>query len=131
MDRLVKKLQLLLAILLGAFVIASCAADDGQETAVELPAEPMKPAASQVAPMIENQAPGSIPENIAAPSEVPATVPAAEDDLAPTAAATLAPLPVIGPAPSWENDTWINTDAPLPLEDLRGKVVLLEFWTFG
>ncbi len=39
-------------------------------------------------------------------------------------------LPVIGPAPSWQNDVWINSEA-LPLEDLRGKVVLLEFWTFG
>jgi hypothetical protein len=26
---------------------------------------------------------------------------------------------------------WINTSQPLSLEKLRGKVVLLEFWTFG
>lgn len=26
---------------------------------------------------------------------------------------------------------WINTDQPLRIKDLRGKVVLLEFWTFG
>jgi hypothetical protein len=39
-------------------------------------------------------------------------------------------LPVVGPAPAWQNDVWINSEA-LPLEDLRGKVVLLEFWTFG
>jgi hypothetical protein len=25
---------------------------------------------------------------------------------------------------------WINTDRPLSMRDLRGKVVLLEFWTF-
>jgi hypothetical protein len=25
---------------------------------------------------------------------------------------------------------WLNTSRPLSLEDLRGKVVLLEFWTF-
>jgi hypothetical protein len=25
---------------------------------------------------------------------------------------------------------WINTPHPLRMEDLRGKVVLLEFWTY-
>jgi hypothetical protein len=26
---------------------------------------------------------------------------------------------------------WINTARPLVLKELRGKIVLLEFWTFG
>lgn len=34
------------------------------------------------------------------------------------------------PAPELANTTWINS-APLRLEELRGKVVLLEFWTYG
>ena len=25
---------------------------------------------------------------------------------------------------------WVNTDRPLSLKDLRGKLVLLDFWTF-
>jgi thiol-disulfide isomerase/thioredoxin len=33
-------------------------------------------------------------------------------------------------APEFTNATWINS-APLRLTDLRGKVVLVEFWTFG
>jgi len=36
-----------------------------------------------------------------------------------------------GPAPEPNNETWLNTDQPLRLENLRGKVVLLEMWTFG
>lgn len=35
-----------------------------------------------------------------------------------------------GPAPELTNTTWINTSTPLRFADLRGKVVLLEMWTF-
>ncbi len=40
-------------------------------------------------------------------------------------------LPNLGPAPEWTNEVWLNTDQPLRLVDLKGKVVLLEMWTFG
>ena len=61
-----------------------------------------------------------------------AAVQTAEPEPTRTLKPTEAPaLPVIGPAPAWENEVWINSDGPLPLEALRGKVVLLEFWTFG
>jgi thiol-disulfide isomerase/thioredoxin len=36
-----------------------------------------------------------------------------------------------GPAPEIANETWINSEGPLTLASQRGKVVLLEFWTFG
>jgi hypothetical protein len=36
-----------------------------------------------------------------------------------------------GPAPEWDNDIWLNTEVPLRLADLRGKVVLIEMWSFG
>lgn len=36
-----------------------------------------------------------------------------------------------GPAPEIENEIWLNTEKPLPLSSQQGKVVLLEFWTFG
>ena len=42
-----------------------------------------------------------------------------------------APASLVGKqAPEWTNDTWINSE-PLRLKDLRGKVVLIEFWTYG
>lgn len=41
------------------------------------------------------------------------------------------PLPDLGPAPELTTDTWLNTDRPLRLADLRGRVVLVEMWTFG
>ena len=34
------------------------------------------------------------------------------------------------PAPELADTTWINS-APLKLKELRGRVVLLEFWTYG
>jgi thiol-disulfide isomerase/thioredoxin len=39
-------------------------------------------------------------------------------------------LPDRGVAPELTNTVWLNTPAPLHLADLRGKVVLLEMWTF-
>jgi len=43
----------------------------------------------------------------------------------------LASLPDLGPAPELTNDTWLNVPSPLRLADLRGKVVIVEMWTFG
>lgn len=40
-------------------------------------------------------------------------------------------LPDLGPAPDITNELWLNSDQPLNLAALRGKVVLVEFWTFG
>ena len=34
------------------------------------------------------------------------------------------------PAPAIAGQTWINSP-PLTLQDLRGRVVLVEFWTYG
>ncbi len=42
-------------------------------------------------------------------------------------------LPVLGRAPDFTgNDSWLNTraDRPLTLHELRGKVVLVDFWTY-
>ena len=42
-----------------------------------------------------------------------------------------ASLPDLGLAPELTNEIWLNVDAPLRLADLRGKVVIVEMWTFG
>ncbi|MGH7527862.1 MAG: redoxin domain-containing protein [Gemmatimonadales bacterium] len=34
------------------------------------------------------------------------------------------------PAPAWDNTSWLNAEAPLRLDQLRGRVVLLKFWVF-
>ena len=47
-----------------------------------------------------------------------------EDDPAPK-------LANLGVAPELTNQVWLNSDEVLRLADLRGKVVLLEMWTFG
>ncbi len=52
-------------------------------------------------------------------------------------APTYDPIPLtvelqdLGAAPEITNDTWINADAPVRLANLQGKVVVVEFWTFG
>lgn len=65
----------------------------------------------------------------------PATAPTAageETTVPPTATPFPAPaLPDLGPAPDITNEIWLNTDQPLNLDALRGRVVLVEFWTFG
>ena len=37
----------------------------------------------------------------------------------------------LGPAPELTNEVWLNTEMPLRLEELRGKVVLIDMLTFG
>jgi cytochrome c biogenesis protein CcdA/thiol-disulfide isomerase/thioredoxin len=51
----------------------------------------------------------------------------------PAAAGLRAGLPVLGRAPDFtDNDRWFNTRGgrPLSLERLRGRVVLIDFWTY-
>jgi thiol-disulfide isomerase/thioredoxin len=44
---------------------------------------------------------------------------------------TSASLPDLGLAPELTNDIWLNVESPLRIADLRGKVVIVEMWTFG
>ncbi len=40
------------------------------------------------------------------------------------------PSTSLAPAPAWRNGSWLNTDHPLTLAELKGRVVLLNFWVF-
>ena len=40
-------------------------------------------------------------------------------------------LPDKGAAPELKNEVWINADQPLKLAELKGKVVLIDMWTYG
>jgi len=132
------KLGMLLFLILVMLIAAGCTAEGEQEAAVGPGANQIEAeAADNVSMVKEPREPASGDVTELALSEVPPATIAAEEAPGitelpvPTTTPALASLPVIGPAPGWNNETWINTDSPLPLEDLRGKVVLLEFWTFG
>lgn len=58
-------------------------------------------------------------------------IPAASPDPTVGSVLKLEDLGDRGAAPELENDVWLNVDAPLRLSGLKGKVVLLDFWTFG
>ncbi len=60
-----------------------------------------------------------------------APAPSAAESSAPKEQPVKSEYPDLGPAPELSGDVWLNADAPLHLADLRGKVVLLDMWTFG
>jgi len=66
-----------------------------------------------------------IPASGAQSSEIPVSA------MPPKATSPRANLEDLGPAPELNNQVWLNADKPLRLADLRGKVVLLDMWTFG
>lgn len=88
------------------------------------------PTAAEVA-AIEKAAAGAIKAEERAPTFRNNNEQEAAADAAPDDVKSLADyLPVLGAAPEIINgEPWINSD-PLSLEQLKGKVVLVEFWTY-
>lgn len=108
--------------LIPAIILAACANAPDPADAARQPAssgdDPEPPAAEvrEESPL-PTLSPSTLPTQTTAPFEM-GTPPAVE-------------LPDLGPAPDITNEVWLNTDQPLNLTALRGRVVLIEFWTFG
>ncbi|MEM8860033.1 MAG: hypothetical protein AAGD96_17015 [Chloroflexota bacterium] len=84
------------------------------------------PTAAEVAQM-ERAAAGTIRDNDRAGNRDVEEDEAAEEEVRSLASF----LPNLGEAPEVDNgEPWINSD-PLTLEELEGKVVLIEFWTYS
>lgn len=66
---------------------------------------------------------GCGPNSTLAPNEMPTDTPPPSNKPA--------PYPDLGVAPELTNEVWLNVSTPLRLADLRGKVVLVDMWTFG
>ena len=102
MPRILRTLSVTLALVLLA---AACSSDGGGGTTV-------------------------VPTNAAPDASTTVLSP----DTTPTTAAPDPDSPFVGsiPAPEFPDGLdWLNTGGPLALADLRGKVVLLDFWTYG
>ena len=61
---------------------------------------------------------------------MPADVSVAAAGPSPEQEALLASMPSRGTPPELFNEVWLNSE-PLKLQELRGKVVLIDFWTYG
>lgn len=88
---------------------------------------PVKLAPTEVLPVtVVPATPTTIPE---LPPVTPAQV-KNTDGLTEDQRLLLAEYPPQGAAPELRNEQWLNSE-PLRLAGLRGKVVLLDMWTFG
>ncbi len=100
-------------LLLGTLALGGCAGSSSSSSGGELEPPTLGEGASVAA---------SEPEARAPSEPTAATEEATEEE----------PLAGRVPAPPFPTDIeWLNTERPLALEQLRGKVVLLDFWTYG
>lgn len=107
-------------LLAGLLLLVACSSAEPEREVVEIEAEreaTVQPPATAVAqgepPPTATQPPPTLPPTLTPPQSLAAQ------------------LPDLGEAPEIGNELWINSDTPLRLADLRGKVVLIEFWTYG
>ena len=136
-----------LIVLSTAAVLASCAQPANLPTAATIPtAAPTSstsmppqprsarvPTAEPASARVPTAVPLPPPGDQATPTNAPLMTPKpapTPDGLTAEQRALLAQYPPQGAAPELQNKVWLNSE-PLRLAHLRGKVVLLDMWTFG
>ena len=110
---------------------AAAAEDPVEETSAE-EGTTAEMSTEAVAPEAESASVEAMPEQAEAAveaEEAPAEV-AAEPALTIEQMRILQSLESSGPPPELTNEIWFNSE-PLQLADLRGQVVIVEFWTYG
>lgn len=141
-DRMIVMRHTLATFVLLLFMTA-CGAPAAVLTATPPPSEPAstepsEPAATRTLPPTEAPATALATDT---PIVTSTDTPAPAVTVAPTATEPvsalsadqeqlLASLDAQGPAPEFTNEVWLNSE-PLQLADLRGQVVMVEFWTYG
>ena len=118
-----------------ALVVTACGSPGGEVSDVEAGETTATTAPEPgVAVASELPAPGTAPasrDEEMAPGDEGAPDEGASENPVATAAE---PVPVSWRQPAPEFPTgldWLNTEHPLTIESLRGKIVLLDFWTYG
>src|SRR5262245_1152205 len=106
--------------LLGVFL--SCTLTGCALPAPPPPLQQRVPIAAQPVNTDDRRAPVHLPT--VTPEQAASNGPSADQQ------ALLARLRNAGPAPEVANEVWLNSQR-LKLADLRGKVVMVEFWTYG
>jgi len=124
MTRLSKLLIVWLGVLL---VLTACSSSESGLTA-----ESAKNAEEKEEVVMETAVSTSTAESLT-PTVQPPDSPTAQPTatLLPTQELVRADFPNLGIAPEIANEVWVNADEPVTLASQRGKVVLVEFWTFG
>ena len=113
-----RRLGLATAVLLLTLVLPACTSPEAETSGVDVLVDiTVAPPTSESSPAAEVVVVEEPEEATAVPPE-PTEVPMLE-------------LPDLGPAPEIVNQTWLNADEPVTIASQRGKVILLEFWTFG
>jgi thiol-disulfide isomerase/thioredoxin len=116
-----------LAVLLQAACLAPLPA---QEAAAPADAAVEVSGSESAPPPPQNTRPAAVESAPAVALPTPTPSPAAQGGPTPEQQALLAKLESWGTAPQPVDTVWFNA-APLHLADLRGQVVIVEFWTFG
>lgn len=120
---------LVLIVLVLSWSGAGCSMQPVPESSTPVSSAPLSPVADET-PVNTVQASPEVLSVIQSPEAVAVDPTPDVADSEPANEEITRLLKDLGPAPEFEALTWINAD-PMTLADLRGRVVLVEFWSYG